>query len=35
LSSSLWLDLHSLGVCFVLNDLDECHNFFFVKSIND
>jgi hypothetical protein len=28
LSSSLWLDLHSLGVCFVLNDLDECHNLF-------
>jgi hypothetical protein len=32
LSSSLWLNLHSLGIGFVLNDLDECHYCFSVKS---
>lgn len=35
LSSSLWLDLHSLGVCLVFHDFDECHTVFFVKSNND
>ena len=33
LSSSLWLDLHSLGISLVFHDLDESHNVFF--NIND
>ena len=35
LSSSLWFDLHSLGVCLVLYDFNETHFSLFVKVFND
>ena len=35
LSSSLWLNLHSLGVCLVLDDFNETHFSLYSKVFND